>query len=234
MSQKGWAQMATPSASWIASHRLGHRRRLAHAEGRLALDQIAADEGPDVADLLRLQAGGVGRRREDRLGQVGAADRLVGGDPLLDLGFVELEAGLLQRGGHPQRALLAVGEELGQPLGEPGTGVVDVVAEDVQFQRRGPAVVDGRDLDGRDHPHAQAIARGEGLRDAADGVVVGQREQLHAGLGGAGHHLRGGEGAVGVGGVRLQVEPWRHRRRSLSDGLSGRRAGGARGASRGG
>ena len=34
---------------------------------------------------------------------------LPGGDPLLDLGFVELEPGLLQRRGHPQGALLAVG-----------------------------------------------------------------------------------------------------------------------------
>ena len=92
--------------------RLGDGGGLAHAEGRLALDQISADQGADVADLLRLQAGGVGGRRQDRLREVGAPDRLLGGDPLLDLGFVELEAGLLQRGGHPQGALLAVAEEL--------------------------------------------------------------------------------------------------------------------------
>ena len=49
------------------------------------------------------------------------------------------------------------------------------------------------------------------LGDAADGVVVGQREQLHAGLGGAGDDLGGGERAVGVGGVRLQVEAGGHR-----------------------
>ena len=47
---------------------------------------------------------------------------LPGGDPLPDLRFVELEPGLLERLGHPQRPLLAVGEELRQPFREPRAG----------------------------------------------------------------------------------------------------------------
>ncbi len=68
--------------------------------------------------------------------------------------------------------------------------------------------VDGGDLDGGDDAHAVALAGGDRLGDAADGVVVGQRQQLDAGVGGALHDLGGGQGAVGVGGVRLQVEAW--------------------------
>ena len=57
---------------------------------------------------------------------------------------------------------------------------------------------------------AVALAGGNGLGDAADGVVIGEGEQLDAGLGGALDDLGGREGAVGVGGVRLQVEAGRH------------------------
>ena len=64
-----------------------------------------------------------------------------------------------QRRGHAQRALLAVGEELGEPLGEDRAGVVDAVAEDVQFARLLRVRVDRRDLDRGDHAHAVALAR---------------------------------------------------------------------------
>ncbi len=51
-----------------------------------------------------------------------------------------------------------------------------------------------------------ALAGGDRLGDAGDGVVVGQRQQLHAGLGRARDDLGGRERAVGVGRVGLQVE----------------------------
>ena len=59
---------------------------------------------------------GVGGRAEHGFGEVRAPDRLAGCDALVELALVELEAELLERGGHAQRAVLAVGEELGQPL----------------------------------------------------------------------------------------------------------------------
>ncbi len=151
---------------------------------------------------------------------MGAADRLAGGDARVELLFIELEAELLERGGHAQRALLAVGEEFGEPRSEHGACVVDAVAEDVQFAGDRRTLVDGRDLDRGHDPHAIALTRGDRLGDAADRVVVGQRQQLHARVRGALDHLRGWQGAVGVGGVRLQVEAGRHggqRMRSLQE-----------------
>ena len=105
--------------------------------------------------------------------------------------------------------------------------MVDVVAEDVQFARHRRALVDGGDLDGRDDAHARALARLDRLGDAADRVVVGQREQLDAGLGGALHDLGGRQGAVGVGRVGLQVEAQRHRaeRMRSTQQLAGRSRG---------
>ena len=71
--------------------------------------------------------------------------------------------------------------------------------------------------------HAEPLAGGERLGDAADRVVVGQREQLDAGVGGAGDDLLGGQRAVGVRGVRLQVEARWHAR-SVCDRLRASRA----------
>ena len=157
------------------------------------------------------QPSGVGGRGEHGLGQVGAPDRLAGGDTSLDLRFVQLEAELLERRGHPQRALLAVGEELGELLGEDRAGVVDAVTEDVQFAWRLRVCIDRGDLDRGDHAHAVTLARAQRLGDAGNGVVVAQREQLHPGARCALHHLGGLERAVGVGGMGLQVEADRHR-----------------------
>ena len=67
-------------------------------------------------------------------------------------------------------------------------------------------LIDRGDLHRGDDAHAAPLAGGDGLRDAADGVVVRQREQLDPGVGGALDHLGRGEGAVGVGGVGLEVE----------------------------
>jgi len=177
---------------------LGDRGSLAQAEGWLALDQVALDQRADVVDLLALQANGIGGRGEHGFGQVGAPDRLAGGDTSFDLRFVQLEAELLERAGHPQRALLAVGQELGELLGEDGAGVVDAVTEDVQFAWRLRVCVDRGDLDRGDHAHAVTLARAQRLGDAGNGVVVAQREQLHPGARCPLHHLGSLQRAVGV------------------------------------
>jgi hypothetical protein len=92
-------------------------------------------------------------------------------------------------------------------------GLVDAVAEDVQVL---VLVLHAGDLDGADEPDAvrgRDLAR---LGDAVDGVVVAEREELDAGLRRALDHLAGGQGAVGVQGVRLQVERGTgHIRRSI-------------------
>jgi hypothetical protein len=153
--------------------RLGHGGRLAQAEGGPALDEVSADERADVVDALVRQTAGVGGGGQDGFGEVRTADGLAGGDAGVELVFVQLEAELLQRGGHAQGAVLAVGEELGELLGEHRAGVVDVVAEDVQFAGDWRVLVNGGDLDGGDDAHAETLAGGDGLGDAADGVVVG-------------------------------------------------------------
>ena len=145
------------------------------------------------------------------------------GDALLDLRFVELEAGLAQAVAHAQRAFLAVGQKADQAVGHRRAGVVDVVAEDVQFATDRRAVVDRRDLHRGHDAHAHALARLDRLGDAGDRVVVAQRQQLDARLGGALHDLRRRQRAVGVRRVRLQVKAQRHAL-SLCDRLSGRPA----------
>ena len=223
--------MATPPASWIAwtaSATVGVSRR---RNAGLALDQVAADQRADVVDALLLQALGVGGRAQHGAGEVRAADRFALGDARVDLRFVEVEAHLAQAVAHAQRALLAVRQEGGQPLGHDLAGVVDAVAEDVQFAGHRRACIDGGDLDGGHHAHAHALALGDGLGDAADGVVVGQCQQLHAGGGGALHDLGGGQGAVGVGGVRLQIEARCHAR-SVCDRLRSGRSGAGRASPR--
>ncbi len=79
---------------------------------------------------------------------MGAADRFAGGDPLVELRFVELEVDLAQGVAHAQRALLAIGEEVDERRGHRRSGVVDAIAEDVQFAGNRRAGVDGGDLDG--------------------------------------------------------------------------------------
>ncbi len=106
--------------------------------------------------------------------------------------FVELEADA--RAGasrHAQRALLAVGEELGRGASSARAACGRCRSRGCAVRAAsGGAVVDGGDLDGRDDPHAEALAGVDRLGDAADRVVVGQREQLDAGVGGAGDDLR--------------------------------------------
>ena len=106
------------------------RRRKA---GRPSIE-VGADERADVVDALLVRAvAALAGHGERGGGQVGTADRLAGGPSRVELAFVELEAELAQRGGHAQRAPLAVAEELAERARELGIGVVDAVAEDVQF-----------------------------------------------------------------------------------------------------
>ena len=81
--------------------------------------------------------------------------------------------------------------------------MVDPVAEDVEVL---VVAVDRRDLGGGHHPDAVHRTGGQGLVDPVDRVVVGQREQLHAGVRGVLHHLGGGQVTVRVERVRLQIE----------------------------
>ena len=111
---------ATPPASWIASTAsatVGVARIRKAGLPSIRYPRIRAPTSPMSSSCqpVGVRGGGQHRRR-----QVGTADRFTRGDPLPDLRFVELEPGLLERLGHPQRPLLAVGEELRQPLGEPG------------------------------------------------------------------------------------------------------------------
>ena len=140
---------------------------------------------------------------------------------LLDLRFVELEADLAQRVAHAQRALLAVRQEVRQARRHHRARVVDAVAKDVQFASGSgparlprPASTAEISTAGTTRTPA-ALARRDRLGDAADRVVVGQCQQLHASVRRALHDLGCRQRAVGVGRVRLQVKARRHGRQRM-------------------
>jgi hypothetical protein len=141
---------------------------------------------------------------ERGLGEVRAPDRLARRAALLEHRVVDRPSQLLERLAHPVRArgsVVAVAGELGQ---EVGVVVVEAVAEDVQVLE---LVLHAGDLRRRhDRDAADGLCGRDRLVDAVDRVVVGQREQLDAGLLGEADDLGGGQRAVGVDRVRLQVE----------------------------
>ncbi len=143
---------------------------------------------------------GVRGVREHRRGQMRAPDRLARRLARVDRGGVDLEAELPEPVRHRVGAALAVRAGVEQALAQQRAAVVDSVAEDVQVL---VGAVDGRDLGGGHDPNAVDGARGEGLVDAVDRVVVGQRKQLHTGRGGVLDHLGGRQLAVGVERMRL-------------------------------
>ena len=145
----------------------------------------------------------VGRVGQDGGGEMRSAHRLARRAARVDRGGVDLEPELTQAGGHRFRPALAVTAGVQQALGQQRAAVIDPVAEHVQVL---VAAVDRRDLGGRHHPHAVQGARREGLVHAVDGVVVGEGEQLHPRPRGVLHHLGGGQLAVGVQRVGLEVE----------------------------
>ena len=132
-----------------------------------------------------------------------AADRLAGGAALGQQVLVDLEAQLAQRGRHPAGAAVAVGAELLQAGQQRRVGMVDAVAEHVQVV---VLAVERGQLGGRHDADPAARGRRQRLVDPADRVVVAERQQLHARGGRAPHDLRGRQVAVGVHGVRLEIE----------------------------
>ena len=79
----------------------------------------------------------------------------------------------------------------------------DAVAEDVHVL---VGVPQRADLDRRNDPHAMVGPGAQRLSDAGDRVVVGQREQLDAGLCGCGDDVGWVEDAIRARRVRLEVE----------------------------
>lgn len=116
--------------------------------------------------------------RDDRLGDVWAADRLVVIRSVAKSVVLEREAEFAQRVDHGPRAAIAVGAVAMKPLGEAGIVMVDAVAEDVQVT---PAGVDRGDLNRGDHANPKLGGGLHRLFDPVNRVVVSQREQLDAG-----------------------------------------------------
>jgi hypothetical protein len=117
-------------------------------------------------------------------------------------------------------ALMAAVARWGRPTGRPaapravrappdeelrqgGIAGIDPVAEDVEVLAER---VDGRQLDGRHEPDRVLGGGGARFGDAVDRVVVGERQERHAGRGRGGDDGGGRERAVRARGVRLQVE----------------------------
>ena len=97
----------------------------------------------------------------------------------------------------------AVGAEAVERLEQRLVAVVDPVAEDVDV---GCRLVADAQLD-RGYEREVVLGRGpQRLLDAADRVVVGEREHPHPGRGGGRDDVARGQLAVGVDRVRLQVE----------------------------
>ena len=238
MSQKGWAQIATPPASWIASIASRDGRRLAQAEGRLALDQVAADQRADVVDAPRPAGARRWRARRARPRR-GAGGRSVCRRRCARSisRFVELEAELAQRVAHAQRALLAVGEELGEPFASAAGRCGRCRSRGCAVRAgTGEPVVDGGDLDGGDDPHAQALRRRRSPRRRRRSCR-GRRARAARRRASAARcdDLGGAQHAVGVGRVRLQVEAEAHTRGAYAIASAhvwrGRRVGSPTGAS---
>ncbi len=145
----------------------------------------------------RLRVGGVG---QDRSREMRPPDRLARCLARVDRSRVDLEAELAKAVRHRVGAALTVRAGVEQPLAQQSAAVVDPVAEHVQVL---VLAIDGRDLGGRDDPHAMHGAGRECLVDAVDRVVVGQRKQLHAREGGVLDHLGSRQLAVGMKRVRL-------------------------------
>jgi hypothetical protein len=159
-------------------NRLGDGRRGARAVGRRPRHQIRLEKLRSVHDLLGLEAHPVGRMVERGLSEMRTADRGA-------LRQVEREPAGAQRFGHAHRAGGAVGPEGGERVEEQGRAVVYEVAEDVEVL---PLAVERGELHRRDEAEAASHARLQRLVDAVHRVMVGQRQQLDARVGGGRHH----------------------------------------------
>ena len=164
----------------------------------------------------RLEPLCVGRVGQHRRGQVRASHGLAGA-PGRHRRWIDLEAELVQAGGHGLGPPFAIAPGLQQPGGQHRVVVVDAVAEDVQvleFPVHGGDLRGGHDLD------AVLGPGGQGLVDPVHRVVVGQREKLHSGLCRRRHHTLRRQLTVGVDGVGLKVEC----RNAHGANISGRQA----------
>jgi hypothetical protein len=157
--------------------RLGHLGGGAPAERGRARYEIRLQELRGVHDLLALEAHPVGRMVEGSLSEVRSADRRA-------LRQVELQATVAQRLGHADGAGRPVGAEGGQRPEQRDSPVIDEVAEDVEVLE---VPVDRRELDRRNDAEAKSSARLHRLVDAVHRVMVGERKQLHARVGGRRH-----------------------------------------------
>ena len=88
-----------------------------------------------------------------------------------------------------------------QTLAQMPVAVIDAQAQDVH----GAAGEAGAHLHPGDDLHPVLRARGHGLGQAVDGVVIGEGEGLEAPFFRQPHHLRRRKGAVGGVGVGVQV-----------------------------
>ncbi|MDQ3609456.1 MAG: hypothetical protein M3459_11225 [Actinomycetota bacterium] len=140
-------------------------------------------------------------------GQVRPPEGQPGPTALVQLVAGQRETQLLQAVGHGQHAALAIGAQVGQRGDQVRRLVVDRVGNHVQLL---VSAVDSGELHGGHHAHALAPPAGQRLPDPIHRVVVGQREHLDPGRGGAGDHLGGLQRAVGARRVRLAVEGGRH------------------------
>ena len=125
--------------------------------------QIAGKQLLQAADPLGGDPGGVVGVVEQRVGEMGAPERVAGGLAAAQLGVVEREALRAQQVGHRQHAPLAVAAQVLERGGEGGVAVVHEVAEDVQLL---VGLVHRGELGGGDHAHARARALLQGLLHA--------------------------------------------------------------------
>ena len=150
MSQNGCAHTAIPPASWIAaidSLTVGVVRGLNPGLPSIRYASRNADRSasPSRPGAPHLPGG------DDRVGEMGTADRLSFLPSARDVRLVELVAELAQDRAHCLGAPLAILAPDAQAIAQHLIAVVDLIAEHVQILH---VAVDRGDLDGRDNAHA--------------------------------------------------------------------------------
>ena len=174
------------------AHRVAQARPAVRHEARLACGEVAAEHlGGVAADAgFHQPAREMGARHQVGVAHVG--ERALEGT---------LDAHLGQRVGHLLRAPHAPAADVGQARLQVDVVRVHAEADDVHgFARKAH-----RHLHPRQVVDAQGLGGGGGAVLAAEFVVVGQGPELHAAIEGALGQGFGFEGAVGDGGVAVEV-----------------------------
>jgi hypothetical protein len=114
-------------------------------ERRTIDNQIAIDEVTETTYCLVRQPSSIFRRREGRMREMRAPDRLARARATIEHALVDRESELAQPLRHPARTVDAIGTATRQLTEEVRIMVVDTVAEDVQI--RGDRIGSGQ-LDG--------------------------------------------------------------------------------------